>query len=239
MPADAEPSFDVATIKPSDTSAPHGKGLRIDGRHVIAFNMSVQDLLVYAYGLHVRQIAEGPEAVMASKFDIDGVPDIDGHPNRVQSRLLFEKLLVSRFKLKFHNESRTLPVYGIQVAIGGPKFAITTRKPGEATNFSYTCPPQLTVRNYSMSDFAKGMQDAFLDRPVVDQTGLKEHYDFDLKWTVDDSQPYCISRGGSDDPNAAPGIYTALQEQLGLKLVPTKASVPVMVIDHIEMPSEN
>ena len=241
MPTEANPAFEVATIKPSDTSAPHGRFIRNNGRHVIAFNMSVGDLIIYAYGLQAKQIVDGSRSLLSMPFDIDGVPDIVGRPNRSQSRLMFQKLLVSRFKLAFHYESRELAAYAIQIANGGPKLALTTRKPGEGTNFSYSCPPVLTVRNYSISDFAKGIQDAFLDKPVVDQTGLKDRYDFDLKWTSDDSQTYCpVDPAGSrDDPNAPPGIYTAIQEQLGLKLVPTRAPVQAMIINHIETPSEN
>ena len=241
MAADAKPAFDVATIKPSDTSAPHGRFFRLNGRHVIAYNMSIENLITYAYSIQVSQVVDGPSSLLAEHFDIDGLPDIVGRPNRSQSRTMFQQLLVSRFKLAFHYESRELPVYAIQIAKGGPKLAQTTRKPDEGTSFSYTCPPVLAYRNYSISEFAKVMEEAFLDRPVVDQTGLTNRYDFDLKWTSDDSQTYCPpdSAGSHDDPNAPPGIYTAIQEQLGLKIVTTKASAQVMVIDHIETPSEN
>ena len=122
MPADANPSFEVATIKPSDTSTQHGTYFRTNGRHVIAYNISVGELIVYAYGLHEKQIVkpivEGPSSsLLATHFDIDGLPDIEGHPDRTQSRLMFQKLLVSRFKLAFHNESRELPAYAIQIAV--------------------------------------------------------------------------------------------------------------------------
>lgn len=241
MPVDANPAFDVATIKPSDTSAPHGKFIRHNGRHLIAFNMSVSDLITYAYSLHAKQIAGGSPSLLATHFDIDGVPDIDGHPDLKQSRLMFQKLLVSRFKLTFHYESRELPVYAIQVAKGGPHLTLNTSRPGDSTNFSYSCPPVLTVRNYSLSDVAKGMQDAFLDKPIVDQTGLHDRYDFDLKWAPDESESYCPvdAAGSRNDANAPPNLYTAIQEQLGLKIVPTKTHVQVMVIDHIESSSEN
>ena len=241
MPADANPSFDVATIKPSDTSAPHGTFFRTNGRHVIAYNISVGGLIAYAYGLHEKQIVDGPSSLLATHLDIDGLPDIEGHPNLKQSRLMFQKLLFSRFKLTFHNESRELPAYAIQIAKGGPKLALTTRKPGDSTNFSYNCQAVLTVRNASVADVAKGMQEVFMDRPVVDQTGLHNRYDFDLKWTPDESQSYCPSdpARSRDDPNAAPDLYTAIQEQLGLRLIRTKAPIQAMVIDHVETPSEN
>jgi uncharacterized protein (TIGR03435 family) len=81
-----------------------------------------------------------------------------------------------------------------------------------------------------MSDFALGMQ-AFLDRPVVDETGLTGRYNFVLKWTPDESN--------TSDPNAPPGIFTAVQQQLGLKLEPTKGPADILVIDRVEMPSPN
>jgi uncharacterized protein (TIGR03435 family) len=241
MPPDANPAFDVATIKPSDTSAPHGTFIRSNGRHLIAYNMSVGELITYAYGLHAKQIVHASPVLRDAHFDIDGVPDREGWPNLTQSRLMFQKLLVSRFKLAFHYESRELPVYAIQIARSGPHLNLTTRKPGEGTRFSYTCQAVLTVRNNSVSDVAKGLQDVFLDRPVVDQTDLHDRYDFDLKWTPDNSQSYCPvgSTSSRIDPNAPPGLYTAFQEQLGLKIVSTKAPVQVMVIDKIESPSEN
>jgi uncharacterized protein (TIGR03435 family) len=241
MPADANPSFDVVTIKPSDTSAPHGTFFRTNGRHVIAYNISVGGLIAYGYGLHEKQIVDGPSSILAMHLDIDGLPDIEGHPNLKQSRLMFQKLLFSRFKLAFHNESRELSAYAIQIAKGGPKLVLTTRKLGDSTNFSYNCQAVLTVRNASVADVAKGMQEVFMDRPVVDQTGLHNRYDFDLKWTPDESQSYCPSdpARSRNDPNAAPDLYTAIQEQLGLRLIRTKAPIQVMIIDHVETPSEN
>ena len=238
---DVDPSFDVATIKPSDTSAPHGTGIRSNGNNVAAFNFSVGELIAYSYGLHAKQVITEPSSPLGAHFDIEGVPNFAGHPNLTQSRRMFQKLLVSRFKLEFHYESRELPAYAIQVAKGGPKLGLTTRKPSDRTGFSYNCQAVLTVRNASVADVARGMQEAFLDKPVVDQTGLHDRYDFDLKWTPDESQSYCPVDPAhpSNDPEAPPGLYTAIQEQIGLKLVPTKAAVQVMVIDHIEAPSEN
>ena len=250
--ADASPSqsaiittpalaFEVATIKPSDVSAPHGTGIGTVGSHVAAFNFSVGQLIGFAYGLQAKQIAAGASSLLDTHFDIDGVPNAAGHPNQTQLRTMFQQLLVSRFKLAFHYESRELPAYAIQIAKGGPKLAVTTRQPSDSTGFSYNCQAVLRVRNASLGDFAKGMQDAFMDKPVVDQTGLPSRYDFDLKWTPDESQGYCPVAGShtGDDPNAPPGLYTAIQEQAGLKLAPVKAFVQVMVIDHMEPPSEN
>ena len=103
----------------------------------------------------------------------------------------------------------------------------------------------LVVRNLSMAEFATWMQSGVMDKPVVDQTGLTDKYDFTLKWTPDDSQ-FAQFRGTgaappkpTDDPNAPPALYTAIQEQLGLKMGPGKAPDDVMVIDQAEKPSAN
>jgi uncharacterized protein (TIGR03435 family) len=154
---------------------------------------------------------------------------------------MIQKLLATRFKLAFHHEQRELAVYAIVIGKDGPRLTTTDRKPSDSTNFSYTNRVVLTVRNATMADFADGMQASFMDRPVVDQTGLADRYDFLLKWTPDESRSGLGEKlpPTADDPNAPPGLYTAIQEQLGLKLVSTKAPVDVLVIDHIEMPSEN
>jgi len=123
-----------------------------------------------------------------------------------------QKLLASRFNLTFHRQKRDLSIYAITVAKGGPKLGKSADSPNgvPAESGSGGADQQeRTFKNNSMSDFAPGMQ-AYMDRPVVDETGLTGRYDFELKWTPDESS--------TTDPNAAPGIFTAVQDQLGLKL---------------------
>ena len=96
--------------------------------------------------------------------------------------------------------------------------------------------------NATMGDLAGVMQTAVLDRPVIDKTGIQGRYDFTLRWTPDDSQ--FVNMGvrvppPSNDPDAPPGLFTAFQEQLGLKLESTKGPVEVLVVDRIDKPSEN
>ncbi len=146
---------------------------------------------------------------------------------------MLQNLLASRFDLTIHREKRELSIYAITVAKGGPRL---TKSPsgsnGLPTQSGHGTGGEGIRRftNNSMSDFALGMQ-ALLDKPIVDETGLTGRYDFVLKWTPDESN--------TNDPNAPPGIFTAVQEQLGLKLEPTKGPTDVLVIDHIERPSEN
>jgi uncharacterized protein (TIGR03435 family) len=119
---------------------------------------------------------------------------------------------------------------------------VTVNQPSDPRNFMFAGLGKLRVTNSTMEDVCHGFQGAVMDKPVVDHTDLKERYDFNLNWTPDQSQ--FGQMGGripppSEDPNAPPSLYTALQEQLGLKLEPTKAQAEVLVVDHVEKPSAN
>jgi uncharacterized protein (TIGR03435 family) len=191
----------------------------------------VNDLLSFAYAIHQKQIVDGPAWLDTQKYDIVGQADLDGYANLRQIQEMLQKLLQSRFNLKFHREKRELPIYAITVAKGGPKLTKHTEASnGLPTQSGSPSSGGRRFTNNSMSDFALGMQ-SFLDRPVVDQTGLAGRYDFVLTWNPDDSS--------TDSPNPLPGLFTAIQEQLGLKLDPVKGPADVYVIDHVEKPSEN
>jgi uncharacterized protein (TIGR03435 family) len=245
MAADAHPTLDVATIKPSKPGA-QGKGFGFQGTHFRTFNFDVNDMIAIGFGLHAKQIIGAPDWLGTDLYDIDGVPDVPGRPNIKQMGDILQKLLVDRFALKFHREQRELPVYAIELAPGGSKMKETTAAANDPQGFGFRGLGDLVVRNMSMKDFAFGMQSAVTDRPVVDQTGLTGRFDFTLKWTPDDSQ-FAQFRGAvaptppaaGDNPNAPPSLYTAMQETLGLKFTATKAPDDVIVIDHIEKPSAN
>jgi uncharacterized protein (TIGR03435 family) len=242
MPADANPKFDVVTIRPSDPNRP-GKLFTIHGRHVMTINTTVSDLITFGYSIQTKQLENAP-AWLDEKYDIDGVPDVEGQPNIQQMRLLIRDALVQRFGLKFHNEQRELSVYALSLAKGGPKtMTVTANKPSDPGNFLFGRLGDLHVTNSTMKDFCHGMQEAVMDKPVVDQTGLTDRYDFNLKWTPDQSQFAAMGAKvpppNIDDPNAPPSLFTALQEQLGLKMEATKANADVMVIDHFDKPSAN
>lgn len=241
MPTDAKPKFDVVTVKPSDPNRP-GKLFTIRGRRLVTINTNVNDLVTFAYGLHARQIIGAPDWFSIEKFDLDGVPDVEGQPSADQMRLLIQDVLVQRFKLAFHHDERELSVYALTVAKGGPKMTVTQNNTNDPRNFMFRGLGKLMVTNSTMQDVCRGFQGAVMDKPVVDHTGLTERYDFNLNWTPDDSQ---FTQMGArippptDDPNAPPSLYTAMQEQLGLKLEPAKASTETLVIDHVEKPSAN
>jgi len=122
---------------------------------------------------------------------------------------------------------------------------MTTSVSDGGTSFHLRGLGDLLGTSMTMTDFAQRMHAGVMDKPVVDQTGLPGRYDFELKWTPDESQ-FAQFRGTgavvpppTDDPNAPPSLYTAMQEQLGLKMGPAKFPDDVIVIDHVEKPSEN
>jgi uncharacterized protein (TIGR03435 family) len=244
MAADANPNFEVATIKPSKPGA-QGKAFFFRAGHFMTSNTDLNDLIAFAYGLHPKQIVDAPAWFGTDLFDIEAKPDREGRPSVKQERAMTQKLLEERFQLKFHHDKQELSVYVISVAGGGAKMTKSTSAATESPTGVYRELGDLTVRNQTMGDFATWMQSGVMDRPVVDQTGLTDRYDFQLKWTPDESQ-FAAFRGvgavvppPSDNATAPPALYTAITEQLGLKMAPGKVPVDVIVIDHIEKPSAN
>ncbi len=233
MPADAAPEFEVATIKPTDPNW-GSRGFHSDGRRIFCDNETVDDMISFAYGVHTRQIVEGPSWIGSDKYDVDGVPDLVGEPNLKQMQNMYRALLTSRFNLAFHHETRELPAYVIRLGKGEPKLAKSLGDPKGLpdTTFTEWNSEAITFRgtNAGMSDIAWNLG-YVLGKPVVDQSGLSGRFDFTLRWAPDTARP--------DNPNAPPNIFTAIQEQLGLKLDATKAPVDVLVIDHVDRPSAN
>ena len=243
MAANANPAFEVATIRPSDPAYPE-QIIRLNGAEVITTNVTVHALINLAYWLHPKQLTGGPAWTESDKFDVAGKPDAPGQPNVDQMKVMIQKLLADRFYLKFHFEKRELPVYAVRLAKTGAKITKSQDDPKgiPGWNFGRTASGMtMTFRNSPMSQFIAVLQNS-MDRPVVDQTGLSGRYDFTLNFTPDPAQAALL--GGppapaADNPDAAPGLFAAFQQQLGLKLEPTRAPVDVMVIDKVEKPSEN
>jgi uncharacterized protein (TIGR03435 family) len=242
MAANANPAFEVATIKPSDPARP-GQIVTLRGVEVITTNTTLHDLINLAYWLHPKQLAGGPAWTESDKWDLTGKPDAPGQPSVDQMKTMIQKLLTDRFQLKFHFEKRDLSVYAIRVTKTGAKITKSQDDPKGLPGWSFGRAPSGTVftfRNCPLSQVSALLQNS-LDRPVVDQSGLSERYDFTLTFTPDAPQAALI--GGpppaADNPDAAPDLFTAFQQQLGLKLESTKAPVDVMVIDNAEKPSEN
>jgi uncharacterized protein (TIGR03435 family) len=243
MAADAHPSFEVATIKPSKPDDQR-KAFIVQGRRFKIINQPLTAILSFSYDVQAKQIIGLPPWADTDKYDIDAEPDGEGAPSGKQWKAMLQKLVAERFKLTFHQEKKELSVYVLSVAKGGPKLTKSEGDPNGLPGLFFRGKlGDLGVRNANMGDFTGLMQQAVLDRPVLDQTEITGRYDFTLVWTPDDSQfagmGAKIPPAPADDGKAPANLYTAIQEQIGLKLDATKAPADVMVVDHVEKPSEN
>jgi uncharacterized protein (TIGR03435 family) len=227
------PAFEAATIKPAATPS--------DGHTHINYppndrfsssNITVLNLMQWAYGMPEKQILGGPAWLGSSRFDIQAEADIGEHMknmtlkegNELKQRMV-QALLADRFQLKLHQETRMLPAYDLVLAKGGEKLR-PSKSNGRNIGAGRT---HFNGEGLDMTFLAEGLS-KITGRVVVDKTGLTGRYDFKLVWTADDA---ALADG---DP---PTLFTAIQEQLGLKLEPAKEPVPVVVIDHVDQPTPN
>src|ERR1700728_4086159 len=241
MAADANPSFEVATIKPT-APGEQRRAFVVQGRSFKTINMTLVSLISISYGVQEKQIVNAPDWMAEEHFDIDEEPDVPGSPNKQQLMTMVQKLLVDRFQLKFHKEKRDMSAYVLSVSKAGMKMTKADAGPNDLPGFGMGGLGTLRVFRANMGDFTEFLQSTVLDRPVVNQTGLEGRWNFTLKWTPDETQFGGRGINGtppSDAADAAPPLFTAIQEQLGLKLEAQKTAVDAMVIDHVDHPSPN
>jgi bla regulator protein blaR1 len=241
MAATVDPAFAVATIKPTPPDT-RGKLFGIRPGQFTTVNTSLVDMITFAYGLHPKQITNGPSWIETEMYNITGKPDGEGQPSTDQWKAMLKKLLAERFKLTFHQDKKELPVYSLVVAKNGAKVVRSQGDPDGPGSLLFRGLGNLPVQNARMSDFASVMQAAVLDRPVVDNTQLVGRYDFALLWTPDESQFRGLGvnvQAPKDDPAAPPDLFTAIQEQAGLRLEATRAPVDVIVIDTVDHPTQD
>jgi uncharacterized protein (TIGR03435 family) len=241
----ASPSFEVISIKPGDTTDPRGirgGGCRgadtpnfmaagpivVPTGRCLYIGATLKSLISQAYGLEI----EGVSGWMDSDhFEVQGEGGDPSSVTRAQLIQMLQQLLSDRFKLKFHRGTREIPAYDLVVARNGPKLKDALADGPRGTRAT---PGQLTGQgNTSAIAFVISRS---LGSPVTDNTGLKGVYQIDLKWAPDP-----IGTGPAPAPSdpSGPSIFTALQEQLGLRLEPKKSTVAVLVIDSAEKPNGN
>jgi len=255
-PADI-PKFDVATIKPNKSGE-----MRIMMRFLPdGFNMEgvpPQLMLTQAFNVEDDRIVGAPAWVKTDRFDIqakvapEDAPKLD-KLKREQRSAMLQPLLEDRFNLKFHHETREMPVYVLVVAKGGSKLKPAETAPGgtggQRMPRMRMSPGNLDAQGAQL-DMLAHVLSSQVGRTVIDKTGLTGNYDFALHFTPENMPRMGPGPGGPDGgrPGAdappppdtsGPDIFTAVQEQLGLKLESEKGPVDVIVIDHIDKPSEN
>ena len=235
-------SFEVATIKPVDPDAKAGRYIIMQGNNrFVEKAYTLKLLIAAAYDLNPRTISGGPGWIESDHYDILAVTPGEIRPSHDEQMSMLRNLLADRFKLTFHREQKVFSIYELTVAKSGPKLKPSTAAPEDPPALISTVYPQRIVmpaRNATMSDLARLMQRAILDRPVVDKTGLSGRYDFDLEWAPDETQ------FGGEVPVApadapSPPLFSAIQQQLGLRLEATRGPVAALVVDKAERPSAN
>jgi bla regulator protein blaR1 len=256
------PVFEVSTVKPNK-SGDGGTRIMFTPDGVSYTGIPVQMLLRDAFGVEDDRILGAPGWVTTDRFDIEAKVDASDAPKLKdlkfeQRRQMLVPLLVDRFNLKFHDEIKELPTYALVIAKSGTK--LHEAKPGDTYPNGMKGPDgqahagammmgrgKITGQGVSIAMLLGALLRQGIDRTVVDRTGLTGNYDFTLEWTPDNAPP--AMTGGSEggrpvnsapsQSDAGPSIYTALEEQLGLKLESQKGPVDVIVIDHVEQPSPN
>ena len=262
------PKYDVASIKPYKADDGRVRiMLTPDGVSLQGVPMRL--LLPQAFGVEEDRILGEPAWVRSNRYNIEAKVEPDNAPRlkdlKVEQRnAMMLQLLVDRFNLKYHYEKRELPMYALVVAKDGLKMKQTkpdqddpganTPRPGDAPGPGDGRPPQgrrmMTMNPGHLEstgtsiDMLTHVLSRQLGRTVVDKTGLTGEYDFTLDYTPDNMPmpPHGAPEGGPkpEQPDqGGPSIFTAVEEQLGLKLEATKGMVDVIVIDHIDLPTEN
>ncbi len=242
----AAPAFDVVSVKPNKSGSWNSSIWTHDGSFT-ATNVLLKALLSNAYGFREGLISGVPGWAESARFDINAKivdPDLDALKKLTpeQRRAMLVPILTDRFHVQVHTETKIRPEYELIVTQDGPKFKESAPKSAEAD------PGRggMSINNNVMTANAVPISSLIyqlsgqLDRTVIDKTGLKGEYDLHLKWTPEQAAMAGPDGGAHAETNdTPPSIFTALQEQLGLKLQPTKGPVETLVVDRAELPTEN
>jgi uncharacterized protein (TIGR03435 family) len=218
--AHAQHDFQVATIKPSAPDTP--KVMQIRGNRFATEGATVVDLLVYAYNVHPSQIVGGPDWLSTARFDLVADPETEKRPSSDEMKAMVGRLVADRFHLVLKHEKRVLPAYAIVRISKEIRF---TRNDSDPQGIP-------AGGNGTLANFAAFLQRfaaTEVNRPVVDQTGISGHFDFDLHYTP--------AAATEPEPGSPPGLFTAIQEQLGLKLEPVRAAVDVLQVESVSQPT--
>jgi len=232
-------AFEVASVKPSAPGARGGIIRPMPGNQTyVAANVPLRLLITVAYGVTDRQISGGPGWVGADLFDVNAKAARPGTINDLHRML--QSLLEDRFQLKVHREIREVPVWALVVEKGGPKMSEHNPQDKDNPPFGPNGRGGMAGRNARMSDFAYLLSRA-LDRNVIDRTGLTGRYNVDFQWMPErrpQQRPGLVTADSEDSPQEpdTPTIFSALREQLGLKLEAQKGPVEFLVIEHAEKP---
>jgi uncharacterized protein (TIGR03435 family) len=234
--AQAPLTFEVASVKPAAPGARGGIIRQMPGnQRYLATNVPLRSIMTVAYSVTDRQISGGPSWVGTDPFDIDARAAQSRTPEELHDMLA--RLIEERFQLKIRHEKKELPIYELVIDKGSPK--LTEHDPADLNH----PPMELTADglkgvNVTMNYFAFVLS-RIHDRNVIDKTGLPGRYDLTLQFAREGPLRNGAEAGRGPVEQDGPSIFTALREQLGLRLVPAKGPVDFLVIEHAEKPSDN
>ncbi len=242
VPPGTKLEFEVATIKPSGEAA-QGPGFNESGNVLRARSVSLANLFVFAWDIHPSQVTGFPDWAQTEGYEIAASSPLFASATEAQLKTMLQNLVKSRFNLTLHSEKRELPAYAITIGKNGPVGLKLVKNTSNGPRFNAQGLGSIVFSGVTIADFAGQMQQRVLDRPVVDQTGLTDRWDFTLNWRPDEFQfpallpvqrDYWIAQNAGK-----PDLFAAVQEQLGLKLESTKVPMDIFVIDSASRPSEN
>jgi uncharacterized protein (TIGR03435 family) len=219
--------FDVASIKPTPVGRRRGGGSKAGHGRLTMNNVTLKRAIMGAWGVGPNQIAGGPEWLDVDAFEISARAEAPVEDAATLNAML-RNLLTDRFKLEVHRETRTISAFVVEVARGGPRMEGST-DPAASTSSGRG---SIDARKITMDRFAEVLA-RYVDLPVVNRTGLDGAFNLDLEWT-----PIRLSATNQEPPDG-PSVFTAIQEQLGLRLVTQKTPIEMLVIDHADKPEEN
>jgi len=230
-----EPAFEVASIKPHSGPLRRIFGYSASGPLVRFEGYPLIGLVMEAYNMKNYQISFASSAPHSEQIYYDVIAKAPGEnaPGRAEVRLMLRSLLKDRFNLRSHREMKQISVYALVVDRNGPKFKSSASDAPPVGNHRLNGRNQtMALKGAAMDALATNIGNYVSDRPVIDRTGLLGNYDIDFEATPD----FISSRG--PEPGDI-SVFTAVREQLGLKLQPERAQVELLVIDHLESPSPN
>ena len=227
---DTRKTFEVASIKPNDSNSGVSNGGRVTGDRFTATNVTIVQLLRTAYGIQEFQIQGGPGWTGIDRFDITA--NLPAGSRSDEWPVMLQNLLADRFRLKLHREERQTDVLALVVARNGfklmPLDSSRCAPPNPSCGFSAT-PTEIVARGMSMDQLAVRLSRS-IGQTVVNKTGVSGIFDFKVAWTQDE-------QFRAPGASASPSIFTALSEQLGLRLQSDRAPIEIFVIDSIERPT--
>jgi uncharacterized protein (TIGR03435 family) len=228
-------AFEVASIR-RHPDPPHSINVSTAGPRLTADAETAAGLIMWAYNLKNYQLERSAALLAAGDdmYDIVAKAEGDGTPTKAAFREMLQTLLADRFKLRMRRETREMPVYALTVDKGGPKFKESAPDASEMGRINMNGRNNVeTYPRITMDRFTAQLANAGLDRPTVDETGLTGTYEIKLTYT----QEFRMARGDPEPTDIS--VFSALQNQLGLKLIPKKGNVEMLIVEHVEKPTGN